>query len=165
MPGKNGRTVHSDPALSGYAALCAAEFSSDAAKDCSEQDELPRLYSLATQGLADGLTPITPVEAEYLIATCPVSQPRTGYLRTEAFEDTGIKLFLEGERDRLVRLKGILTGECESVRTEELDELVAELDYLWLHFPDGYRGATADTAFLKRVRIELEYFLKTIEKK
>ena len=43
----------------------------------------------------------------------------------------------------------------------QLYALLAGREYLYLHFPDGYRVST-DTAFLKRVRAEADFFLKQI---
>ena len=44
----------------------------------------------------------------------------------------------------------------------ELSELIAQREYLFLHFPDGHICAAEDRGFLKRVRAETDSFLKTI---
>ena len=68
--------------------------------------------------------------------------------------------FLEAERKNLETLRGILTGTLKEDKS--IETLVGEMDYLFLHFPDSYLGYSDKPAFLKRVRIELEYFLKTL---
>jgi len=72
--------------------------------------------------------------------------------------------FLESEKRSLELARGILTGETVMLDGAAiLEATLRETDYLYIHFPDGYKGYSADPAFLKRVRIELEYFLKTIK--
>jgi hypothetical protein len=79
--------------------------------------------------------------------------------------ETTIDEFIAEEHERLLRLRDILTGKEKPADSgEEVARLVNEADYLYLHFPDGYRGYRNDPDFLKRVRIELEYFLKVIER-
>ena len=45
--------------------------------------------------------------------------------------------------------------------SEQLRGLLAPREYLYLHFPDGYR-LSLEAAFLKRVRAETDFFLKQI---
>ncbi|MBQ9537676.1 MAG: hypothetical protein IJU95_00250, partial [Treponema sp.] len=80
-----------------------------------------------------------------------------------------IALFLEGEKAALIALKDLLMYGEESQKrdgTVSLDAQITSLlvgrEYLYLHFPDGYRVST-ETAFLKRVRAEIDFFLKQIE--
>ena len=42
----------------------------------------------------------------------------------------------------------------------ELEELLHGREYLYLHFPDGYKCDVANVSFLKRVRAEIDFFLK-----
>ena len=75
--------------------------------------------------------------------------------------------FIAGERERLTALRGILTGETAD--TAKLDSLLAECDYLWAHFPDcagkgGWHPPPSEVSFLKRVRVEIEPFLRLVEK-
>jgi hypothetical protein len=70
--------------------------------------------------------------------------------------------FLRRERETLAELRGILTGRAGSAR---LETLLDECDYLWAHFPDcaetgGRRPGADDISFLKRVRFEIDPFLK-----
>ncbi|MDR2343486.1 MAG: DUF115 domain-containing protein [Spirochaetaceae bacterium] len=75
--------------------------------------------------------------------------------------------FIEREAALLYELLGILKGVREA-GNGRLDSLLDEASYLWAHFPDcaasgGARPPTSDTVFLKRVRAEIEPFIKLWE--
>jgi hypothetical protein len=64
----------------------------------------------------------------------------------------------------LKELRAILTGECQAT-DEWVYNLLREHEYLYLHFPDGWDVGperARDTAFLKRVRGEIDSFLKAM---
>jgi hypothetical protein len=74
---------------------------------------------------------------------------------------------MEEERERLIRLRGLLSGVLSSAGGE-LDGLLDECDYLWAHFPEcagagGRRPPADDISFLKRVRAEIDPFLRLWE--
>ncbi|UTC67382.1 MULTISPECIES: motility associated factor glycosyltransferase family protein [unclassified Treponema] len=73
-----------------------------------------------------------------------------------------IKYFLTYEKEKLLKLKNIFTGKLNS-SDEEIKELLLSMPYLYLHFPDynSLSETILDKHFLSRVRIEIEYFLKT----
>lgn len=48
-----------------------------------------------------------------------------------------------------------------TISKERIRVILEEADYLYLHFPDGYKPSL-DTSFLKRVRSEIDFFLKDI---
>lgn len=73
-----------------------------------------------------------------------------------------IQDFINGEINALEELKGIFTGKTALSETEKksrITEMLESREYLYLHFPDGYR-LNLSQAFLNRIRIEIEYFLK-----
>jgi hypothetical protein len=81
-------------------------------------------------------------------------------------EDTAklLPLFVEAELAGLQRLRGILTGEIAE-GPEQVGALLDRCDYLWAHFPDcagagGRRPGETDLGFLKRVRAEIDPFIK-----
>lgn len=68
----------------------------------------------------------------------------------------------ETELSALSELRSILAGEKkmpESERNKKITELLSCREYLYLHFPDGY-ALSLNTAFLKRVRAEIDFFEK-----
>lgn len=73
-----------------------------------------------------------------------------------------IKDFLISEKEKLLRLKDIFTGKINS-SDAEIKTLLLSMPYLYLHFPDynSLSETILDKHFLSRVRIEIEYFLKT----
>lgn len=77
--------------------------------------------------------------------------------------------YLENEKDALEKIKNLLANGKNSNETQEdfekkLDDLISEREYLFLHFPDGYKCDTKNISFLKRVRSEIDFFLKDIKK-
>jgi len=77
-----------------------------------------------------------------------------------------LRAFIDGEIAMLTELRAMLSGE-NSLDEERLVSLLNELDYLWAHFPDraGKAGPASrnDESFLKRVRAEIDPFIKTWE--
>jgi len=64
-----------------------------------------------------------------------------------------------------VFIKNILSSGrnmSEDERRVEIEKLLAAREYLYLHFPDGLK-ASFDLSFLKRVRAEIDFFIKDIE--
>jgi ABC-type branched-subunit amino acid transport system ATPase component len=57
----------------------------------------------------------------------------------------------------LSEIKDILTGNKTATN---LEILLNKCGYLYLHFPDGENGPKLTSDFLKRVRAEIEFFLK-----
>ena len=73
------------------------------------------------------------------------------------------KLFVQwvfpGEKEKLIKLRqGLTTGNLDK---KQLFALLESMDYLYLHFPDGHK-ASLEISFLKRVRAEIDFFLKDI---
>ena len=78
--------------------------------------------------------------------------------------------YYKGEESALLHLKALLmNGESEMSESEKEKESLSETilrflherDYLYLHFPDGF-SPNAQSQFLKRVRAEIDTFLKDI---
>jgi hypothetical protein len=71
-----------------------------------------------------------------------------------------IEAFFEKEENALLRLRNLLSFGGGT--TEDILKLLENREYLYLHFPDGYKKPSADVGFLKRVRSEIDFFLKDI---
>jgi hypothetical protein len=72
--------------------------------------------------------------------------------------------FYEKETRALNTLKNILSHGQDIPETErnlQISELLSGREYLYLHFPDGYK-LSLEPSFLKRVRTEIDFFLKKI---
>jgi hypothetical protein len=65
----------------------------------------------------------------------------------------------------LTRIRGILSG-TEKASAEELRALLTRNDFLFAHYPDyAATAATAnldDLSFLKRIRAEIDAFIKAL---
>ena len=87
---------------------------------------------------------------------------RTAFSERKALS---VRNFYEKEECALERLKNILSSGrnmSEDERRVEIEKLLAAREYLYLHFPDGLK-ASFDLSFLKRVRAEIDFFIKDIE--
>ena len=72
--------------------------------------------------------------------------------------------FFINERNALMELRNILSGNVvmsENKRYEKITSLLENRQYLYLHFPDGYKFSM-ELNFLKRVRGEIDGFLKWV---
>lgn len=85
----------------------------------------------------------------------------TFYEKTDPCIKTKVKEFLENEKSNLVKIKHSLIHG--SLRDDELLTLLAGHDYLYLHFPDGYKKPDLSQSFLKRIRAEIDFFIKDID--
>jgi hypothetical protein len=78
----------------------------------------------------------------------------------------GLLDFVDGELAGLKRLRGILTGESAE-GAGQVEALLDRCGYLWAHFPEcaaagGRRPEASDLGFLKRVRAEIDPFIKLL---
>ncbi|MCR5698127.1 MAG: DUF115 domain-containing protein [Treponemataceae bacterium] len=72
--------------------------------------------------------------------------------------ESRIKDFIESEKKELELIKdSLINGTLSS---EELCRKINEHEYLFIHFPDGNDGCQNNLSFFKRVRSEIDYFLK-----
>ena len=75
-----------------------------------------------------------------------------------------IKTFLQNERNALEKLRDLLTGKTElkdKELFEEIKKIAEPREYLYLHFPDGYKFSV-EQSFLNRIRTEIDFFLKLL---
>ena len=73
-----------------------------------------------------------------------------------------IKKYISNEISELEEIKNYLMNG--NIQVENLLEKINQHDYLFIHFPDGYKNATEDISFLKRVRNEIDFFLKILNR-
>ncbi|MCQ2575564.1 MAG: DUF115 domain-containing protein [Treponema sp.] len=76
-----------------------------------------------------------------------------------------IQAYLSDEAEALSLLRDILSG-VKKLSPEEAEKQITELclhrEYLYLHFPDGWKFSS-ELSFLKRIRSEIDYFLKILK--
>jgi hypothetical protein len=156
---KTGKQVRSNPAMRKYRDLFEQEFGGN-----------PRLFDIMGSGLPLGVKTITTTEAFAILNeagdqhTQPRNLARSNENKTQAAR---IAAFARHEANTLKELKDMLTGAIPS-KPERLEGLLDTADYLWAHFPEcagagGKRPPAADLSFLKRVRTEIDPFIKLWE--
>jgi hypothetical protein len=175
---KTGTSVLSNPGMRNYRNLFEKQFSG-----CSN-----RLFDLAGSGLPLGIKTLSMEEAFSLLTNdnMLVNKRNNGIKTLLTKANTNLptsndqavyKGYIEkmrdfalAEQDRLILLRGILTGEAP-MDYNRLAGLIDECDYLWAHFPDyaassrrpdkaGLEaGEKAAVSFLNRLRAEIDPFL------
>jgi hypothetical protein len=163
--GKNKRMTRTDSILQSYATSFKEQFS-----------DKPNLFDCGNCGLDIG---IPRAADEALIQAVHDVKNQSEILTTE-FKPAADKMlgdslfqnilrFYEKEHRALEALRDLLkNGNASEYRdisitlNEQIMDLLSERDYLYLHFPDGYKPS-GDVGFLKRVRAEIDFFIKDID--
>jgi hypothetical protein len=158
---KNGALVRTDPAMRGYRDLFEREFAGES-----------RFRDIDGPGLPLGIQTLPLEEALALLGSAPASSPGgaeggEGEGARVSGEDTRrdiLTAFMRREREALGELRDILTG-ASAAREARLEERLDGADYLWAHFPEcagaeGRRPPADDISFLKRVRAEIDPFIR-----
>ncbi len=163
-----GRLWRTDPALRRYAALFRREFDND--------ERLYRLFGGAIDlGIRDiRLSRFLEMAAQNQTSEKPRNRESDTLQESERIKRT--LNFIDAELSALSDLRELLSGEsADREKTEDrkalflsaLEKRVDDLDYLWAHFPEcagrGTRPKMTDESFAKRVRVEIEPFIKAFQ--
>ncbi|MCL1813214.1 MAG: DUF115 domain-containing protein [Treponema sp.] len=161
---KLNKPVKSNPSMRTYRYLFEKEFSGGRIKDI-EGSGLP--LGLETLGVKDAIEILSENKTEDIENQYPLCSPENH--KTAGILDE----FIGNEKLILEKLRALLTnpgsGKSHSNgEKEEIDILLDKADYLWAHFPDcagaeGRRPPSTDLGFLKRVRVEIDPFIKLWE--
>lgn len=153
--GKDGRKIITTAALSGYARSFMERFAGTV-----------KLFDAGISGIPLGIPRIREDDIKIFLSSesrfmhpAFSEQSRNNQEKRKPIYD-----FYDREEKALMMLKDDLSGKSVKAEAElhkELYSLLKEREYLYLHFPDGYR-ISMDTSFLKRVRAEIDFFLKDI---
>ncbi|MCX7655793.1 MAG: DUF115 domain-containing protein [Treponemataceae bacterium] len=156
--------LRTDPALVRYQHIGMRHFA-----------HLSGIFDIRPWGLPLGFPRLTIAECSALLSEgmlYSTGEPKEGS-KTSAFPSTfswsrgKVEQFLKDEKKALERLVMLLQG-VKRTSSGELERLLSDLDYLWAHFPE-WAGReetippTQDISFLKRVRAETDFFIKTVE--
>ena len=148
--GKDGKPGITTPSLSNYGRTFAARYG-----------RVPNLFDISTEGMELNLERRDLSSAEEIIqnrSESAVSNSRV--LQKNAETGKNVRQFLLDELESLEKLK------FRMINGTELDEIVPSLkqrEYLYLHFPDGYKEPSLEKSFLNRVRAEIDFFIKDIQ--
>ncbi|MBQ9239194.1 MAG: DUF115 domain-containing protein [Treponema sp.] len=178
VPGIDGKLTVTTKVLSGYAAEFRGVFAQEknlfdarhhgleiglARRDitatggscppkAAPSPEITRIASKAT-AVSDGSHTATAV---------PPQQEQAKPLHPPLATRAALTSWYRTELAALKTARALLSGETTIHRTQrdtQLARLLSDREYLYLHFPDGYRYSP-DRSFLKRIRAELDFFIK-----
>lgn len=162
IAGKNSISIITDQALLGYSVSFADFFKG-----------IPNLYDCGNQGLPLAIQTLSSEKTKMYLETLTekdLSFDTEEILSTENADSKKKEIisFLEEEEKALNRIKELLmfgkdVSSCSCTLEEELTSLISCREYLFLHFPDGYQCKGTDLSFLKRVRSQIDFFLKDIK--
>ena len=164
---KINNPVKSDPAMRTYCNLFKKEFSGD-----------NRIKDIAGNGLSLGLETLSTEKTAEILGTdfndgTETNEKENYIAESRPGNINNISGFIKNEKELLEKLRSILTGtgteiKCIDNKKTDLETLLDQADYLWSHFPDcagteGRRPPSTDLIFLKRVRAEIDPFIKLWE--
>jgi hypothetical protein len=162
---KTGGTVRSDQGLKTYRDLAEQDVAGD------NPDSGQRLWDVEGPGLSFGLPLLSVEEACAMLGgQAPVKgreQPDPAVPLPQLPDREMVHGFILREQEKLLQLRDALTGAAP-VPSAALEELLDYCGYLWAFFPEcagagNRRPSAGDISFLKRVRTEIEPFLKDFE--
>lgn len=170
ISGKRGLSYWTTPVLSGYAELYRHTFSGN-----------ERVIDIGTEGCFLNGRQADMTEAERILTDVCASDADSTAIGTGCSQTNAADSFFDSvcesdtANERYEALCGYLAGEAEaltmlndhlqgkrSISEQMMEQLFAERDYLYSHFPDAARGYSLDLSFLKRAGIELRYLLKIL---
>lgn len=155
--GKDGIQRITDNALFGYAKLFSARYSMK-----------KNLYDIGDVGMDIGSRYSTPEEMLNFVKNFHNLDINTNNENNNIILKNNLTLiektknyYLE-ELNSLKEIKNILTGKIQKDE-KHLENLLLNREYLYLHFPDAHLGLRLESSFLKRIRAEIDFFIKDIE--
>lgn len=133
----------------------------------SKYSGVPNLFKISNKGIPLGIPTITETDFFQTILTTSNALDSDNNNCVDRIKDIKLtkkrieqgKRFYIQEEKKLIQLKEWLTNGGAS--QEDLFSMLQKLEYLYVHFPDGYEPST-EIQFLKRVRAEIDFFLKDI---
>lgn len=145
---ENNNVMFTTPAMNNYAKLFSANFSNT-----------ENLFNLGKSGINLKLPhfsgPVDFSENENVISEEGFSEERIA----------AVNEYLSQELNVLSELRDLLSGKI-TMEKDKLNKRITEIaeprEYLYLHFPDGERFST-EISFLKRIRSELDFFIKILK--
>ncbi|MBO5137689.1 MAG: DUF115 domain-containing protein [Spirochaetaceae bacterium] len=140
--------IYTDYTLNRYAMIFSARYNS-----------VPALYKIDLSPKDLGIPSITINQFIQFASKINTETTSTKKSKNSIISIEKIIEFYSKEEEALLKLKKnlIYGGASES----ELKDLLFKREYLFLHFPDGHTPSL-ESQFLKRVRAEIDFFLKDI---
>jgi len=157
VKGKNDKFFWSTPILGSYACIYKREFL-----------HYKNIFDIGKTGLILRDYVLKEAEVEGFLKSLKQNKAKATTLNYTRQEETlnieKVESFLSKEKEKLTIIKNMLTG-IDEWNSKIFANIIKSCDYLYLHFPD-YPTLKDENmfqpSFLKRIRIEVEYFLKVL---
>lgn len=149
VTGKNRTVCLTQPSLLGYGKNFEVHYAGK-----------KNVFDISDFGIDTGCVKLTEQLAEKVLSS--FNDKSSGGFARQPLHNNAIKIadFYRTEKDMLQKLRQMLVSGGDSA---QILEIIKKCEYLYLHFPDGYKTPTDDLSFLKRVRGEIDFFLKDLE--
>ena len=149
VAGKNGTVCLTQPSLLGYGKNFEAHYA-----------DKKNVFDISNFGIDTGCIKLTEQLADNVLSS--YKDKSSGCFAQLPLHNNTAEIadFYRTERDMLQNLRHMLATGGDSVR---ILEIIKKCEYLYLHFPDGYKTPSDDLSFLKRVRGEIDFFLKDLD--
>lgn len=160
VAGKNGKVMFTDKNLGSYAQIFHANFAS-----------FKNLFDAGESGIYLGLPLLSNLQVADWLSKTLLNTKKIDFSfdETRIIERKNMILdFFYEEEKVLNRIKELLmfgkdVESCSMSLNDELYRLISVREYLFLHFPDGFKCNVSDISFLKRIRSEIDFFLKDVK--
>jgi hypothetical protein len=175
---KTGHRVFSSPSMRNYRDLFEREFGDSANGGGKNGGFFNMSNGAADSGLPLGIKSLPPEAAfkalsggGFVTPNIKSSVNGESSVNKDASAAAKLQTFIRDEQNRLILLRNMLSGGT-AMDCDGLARLVDECDYLWAHFPDYAAadrrpaqadfetGSNAAISFLKRLRVEIDPFIK-----
>jgi hypothetical protein len=153
---KNGTTVRTDAVLHSYRDSLEVE----------AQESKGRVIDCGAWGLDLGVTKMSVPELEERLAAGKSSENRLHKDPARRFQVGRLRTFLASERTLLERFITATAGNLSrgAPFTDDLRQLLLDVDYAWIHFPDEPDFASPGPGFLARARVAAAYYGQRIQR-
>lgn len=151
----NGKDFYTDISLSAYSESFRDTFS-----------RARNFFNCSESGLDIGLPFASAEQVNELLSKATATDDDISFRTVKS--RSGIIEYLNDEKTALEEIKTLLSkGKTQSETQQDFDKkleaLISCREYMFLHFPDGYKCDVKNLSFLKRVRSEIDFFLKDIK--
>ena len=147
--GKNETPCLTQPSLLGYGKNFQAHYANK-----------KNVFDLSAFGIDTGCRKLSKTDAELLLSAFGNKNENFLQQLPVNTDTQAIAEFYRNEKQMLSQLRTMLIEGGDESRILEIAE---KCEYLYLHFPDGYKKPSIDLSFLKRIRSETDFFIKDIE--
>jgi len=146
-PDKHGQPVMTDRVMRSYRDALEKE-----ARSARQQ-----VYDCGPTGLPLGVRMLPLQELSDVLARSPETDERIRVDRGRGFSADRVRPFLADERQRLARMVEA-AARSAGPAAGELEEILADVDYAWAHFPDRPEPSSSAASFVARAAVAARFY-------